>query len=331
MSKICFFLFIFLIIQIKSENEETQKIETCEGSSETCSMSNTKIEKEKNIPKKEDKKEELSKESKVNKESSEKNETKKEEKKLIYSDLFLNQPLIKTSNETSIEEASMFFDFRINKKISEFVEKYGMVPYPRDRFIGKQQGNFLHFIHLVYEKHLPLFFGVDQILYPYIEITKELQRTFMEKGLYNVIHQFLNNVINYGKEEKYEQGILLYFSIALKFLNRKEKVVHDDVCEKLIKRLLSIDKNDTTTLYNFTLLNNTRKIDKLNFIQIYPILKGNDNLESISDCFRFLQNFEFVIEKELYTIYRIGKLIYKSGQEKTYREIKKFGVNIKKK
>ena len=46
-----------------------------------------------------------------------------------------------------------------------------MVPYPRERFIGKQQGNFLHFVHLVYEKHLPLYFSVDQILYSYIETT----------------------------------------------------------------------------------------------------------------------------------------------------------------
>ena len=76
----------------------------------------------------------------------------------------------------------MYFDFRINKKIAKYVDKYGMVPYPRERFIGKQQGNFLHFVHLVYEKHLPLYFSVDQILYPYIETTKELQRTVMEKG-----------------------------------------------------------------------------------------------------------------------------------------------------
>ena len=108
-------------------------------------------------------------------------------------------------------------------------------------------------------------------------------------------------------------------------MNKKEIVEHDDVCEKLVNKLLNINENDNTNLYyNFTLLNNIRKIDKLNFIQKYPILRGNEYLESLSDCFRFLQNFEFLIEKELFTIYRIGNLIYKSGEEKTYREIKKF-------
>ena len=243
--------------------------------------------------------------------------------KLIYKDLFLNQSLLTTENKT-LNDISQYFDFRINKKIFKYVEKKGIITYPRERFIGKQQGNFLHFFHLVYEKKLPLFFSVDQILYPYIEITKELQKNVIEKGLYNIFYQFLNNIIEYGKKEKYEQGILLYFSISLKFLDRNAKVVHDDVCEKLIQKLMGVEKNDINTLYNFTLLNNVRTIDKLIFIQKYPILKGNNKLESISNCFRFLQNFEFNIEKELSTIYRIGNLIYKSGEEKTYREIKKF-------
>ena len=323
MVKLKYFLFWFLIIKILSENvESTQKTEACDSTSETCSA-------QENTIKKEETKNELNKKENdsIKEEKDKKNETdshKKEEKPFIYNDIFLNQPLSIAKNENSSEETSTFFDFRINKKISKYINDYGISSFPRERFIGKQQGNFLHFLHLVYEKKLPLFFSVDQILYPYIEITKELQRTVMEKGLYNILHQFLNNIIEFGKKEKYEQGILLYFSIALKFLDRNQTVVHDDVCEKLIKKLLSLEKNDATTLYNFTLLSNIRRIDKLNFIQIYPILRDNEKLESISDCFRFLQNFEFILEKELFTIYRIGNLIYKSGEEKTYREIKKF-------
>ena len=310
-------LFFLLTFHILSQNPETfsQKEDTCEGPSETCSSSENKI-------KKEEEKNNLNKHE-INSKKEEINNEKKEEKEkeFIYSDIFLNQPLSISKNSSN---DTTFFDFRINKKISNFIEENGITSFPRERFIGKEQGNFLHFLHLVYEKKLPLFFSVDQILYPYIEITKELQRSVMEKGLYNILHQFLNNILEFGKKEKYEQGILLYFSIALKLLDRNEKVLHDDVCEKLIKKLLTIDKNATSTLYNFTLLSNIRKIDKLNFIQILPILRNNDKLESISDCFRFLQTFEFIIEKELFTIYRIGNLIYRSGEEKTYRELKKF-------
>ena len=312
-------LFIFLFIQSLTKNKEDiyQESETC---NENCLNREKNIEKEvkKNKIDIEDKK--ILNKKEIN--NLEKEKIKKE-KKLIYEDIFLNQSLLITDNKTSNDE-SKFFNFTINKKISKYVEKHKVISYPRENFIGKQQGNFLHFFHLVYEQKLPLFFSVDQILYPYIEITKELQRSVMEQGLYNILYQFFNNIIEYGKKEKYEQGILLYFSIALKFLDKNAKVVYDDVCEKLIKNLLNIDKNDINNFYNFTLLNNIRKIDKLNFIQKYPILKGNDNLESISNCIKFLQNFEFRIEKELSTIYRIGHLIYKSGEEKTYREIKKF-------
>ena len=321
-------LFMILAIFILSEDTKInpQNTETCDSSSEEApELKKSKKEEDLNELNKEENNRNNNKNIKERKNIRKKHRKEKKEEKIpIYSDIFINQSLSEENNKTS-EENSLFFDFRINKKISKFIGKHGITPYPKERFLGKQQGNFLHFFHLAYEKKLPLFFSVDQILYPYIEITKELQRAVMEKGLYNILLQFLKKVIDYGKKEKYEQGIILYFSIALKFLNKKEIVEHDDVCEKLVNKLLDINEKDNNNLYyNFTLLNNIRKIDKLSFIQKYPILKGNENLESMSDCFRFFQNFEFIIEKELFTIYRIGNLIYKSGEEKTYREIKKY-------
>ena len=293
MYKYFIFLLIILILQALSQNNQEV---SSQPKTETCDASNP--------------------ESCKNSQKEEKNT------KLTYSDLFINQPR-PNLNDSSPFEKSLFFDFSINEKIAEVVKQYGMIPYPAERFIGKRQGNFLHFMHLCYEKKLPIFFSADQIIYPYIETTKELQKEIMEKGLYKVLHQFLSKVIDYGKNEKYEQGILLYFSIALKMLDNETTVIHDDVCKKLINNLLTI-KNYNATMYNFTLLGNKRSIDKLNFIQIYPILQGSDTLKKISDCLRFLQNFEFKIEKELYTIYRIGSLISKSGQDAVYKEIKTF-------
>ena len=62
----------------------------------------------------------------------------------------------------------------------------------------------------------------------------------MKKGLYNVLKEFLINVINYGKKENYDKGILLYFSIGLKLLDKNEIVFHNDICEKLKKEKLII-------------------------------------------------------------------------------------------
>ena len=293
-----FILLIILKAQINSE-EANIKTETCDSSTGTCK----------------DQKKHY-----INEQGEE--VFIRDKRKILYGDNFLHQPYSISSNKT--EETSLNFDFRINRKMKSFLSNYGIVTYPRERYIGKQQGNFLHFAHLAYSKNLPLYFDVDQIIYPYIDITKNLIRHVMKKGLYDILKDFFINVIEYGKKENYEKGILLYFSIALKLLDKNEKVVHDDVCEKVVKNILTIDESEINHLYNFTLMNHVRSINKLSFEQKHNIFKGESKLEAISNTFRFLQNFQFKLENEFYIIYKIGNLIYKSGQDKIFKEIKKF-------
>ena len=94
---------------------------------------------------------------------------------LKYSDYFLKQPVITKENiNTSNYNSSKFLDLSINTNILNYIRDHGVIPYPHKRFKEKQQGNFLHFMHLAYEKKLPVYFTIDQIIYPYIEITKQL-------------------------------------------------------------------------------------------------------------------------------------------------------------
>ena len=290
------YIITLLLLTIETNTEEI-KTETCESTTGECSKENYINEKGEEVF--------------IN-----------NKRKILYSNNFLNQPYTISSNNT--EEASVNFDFRINRKMQSIISKYDMVTYPRERFIGKQQGNFLHFVHLCYSKHLPLYFDVDQIIYPYIEITKNLTKYVMKKGLHKLLKEFLNNVIDFGKKENYEKGILLYFAIGLKLLDKNEKVINDEVCEKVVNNILTIEKGELNHIYNFTLLNQVRSIDKLSFEQKHTIFKGEPKLEAISNTFRFFQNFQFELSKELYIIYKIGNLIYKSGQDKVFKEIKKF-------
>ena len=71
-------------------------------------------------------------------------------------------------------------------------------------------------------------------------------------------------------------------------------------------------------------MNHVRSINKLSFVQRHNIFKGEEKLESISNSIKFFQNFQFELDKEFYIIYKIGNLIYKSGQDKNFKEIKKF-------
>ena len=259
---------------------------------------------------------------------------------LQYSDFFLKQPVITKENiNTSNYNSSEYFDFSINKNILKYLRDFGVIPYPHQRFKEKQQGNFLHFMHLAYEKNLPVYFTIDQIIYPYIEITKQLNFDINEFVFFPVYKSFLDNIVDYGYKVKYNKGILLFFSLSLKFLNYDEinriinkKVdnlqdflLNEKLCENIVNEIFDRDENDTNYIYNFTLLGNKRSFDKLNFMKIKKnFKKGNIISQKITNSLRFFQEFIFDASKELYNIYLIGKIIEESGQEQLYFKIKKF-------
>ena len=69
-----------------------------------------------------------------------------DEYKIIYDDYFLNT------------EKDIDFDFKLNEKVIDYIKRNTMITYPKKLFRGSPQGNFLHFIHLIYNKKLPLYF-----------------------------------------------------------------------------------------------------------------------------------------------------------------------------
>ena len=239
------------------------------------------------------------------------------EYKILYDNYFLNQPKSSYNN----------FEFDLNQDIIDYLKTNDMISYPKKLFRGKHQGNFLHFMHLIYEKSLPLYFSVDQIIYPYIEITKEIIEKIIEQGIYDIFYNFLNDIIEYGRKHNQDEKIMTYFLIGFKFLVKEKKVENDEIIKNIIDNILNIDNinNDINKYYNFTLLGYERSINKLNFIKIHSLF-NNTNLNSTNlfYCITFFQNFIFNIKNELYTIYSIGKIIYKSGQAQIYKQLKIF-------
>jgi len=244
-----------------------------------------------------------------------KEEKEKTEYKLIY-DNFLNQDVFQGDG----------FDFEINEKVIDFIKKNDILHYPRSKFRGEMQGNFLHFMHLVYSKKLPLYFTVDQIIYPYIEITKDIIQIIIEKGLYNIFHNFLKQILDYGYKNNYDKKLLTYFSIGFKFLDNETKIENDEVISDIIENILDISNSfaDPSDYYNITLLGYERNINKINFVKIDSIFNKNEKTKSLFHCITFFQNFIFNIRNELFTIYSIGEIIDKSGQSKKYKELKIF-------
>ena len=96
----------------------------------------------------------------------------------LNEDLFLNLPFL--TKESPELNQSEYLDFRLNRKVIDYLKEEKIVPYPRYRFIGRQTGNFLHFMYQAYSKKLPVYFTIDQMLYPFISNTKYLIQYFLE-------------------------------------------------------------------------------------------------------------------------------------------------------
>ena len=260
---------------------------------------------------------------------------------LINSEFFLKQPIITKENiNNSIYNTTKYFDFSLNKKILSFIRFNEAVPYPNKRFKDKQQGNFLHFMHLAYEKNLPVYFSLDQMIYPYIEITKQLNYDIVEFAFFPIYKTFLNNLINFGMKHNYDNEIILYFIIGSKFLYENKEIEKNveinqqnweivknnfKYCNAFLDKLLLKEENDTNFSIELELLGKKRIFNKFNFLKINKKFKeGNIISQKITNSLRYFQELVFDASTELYTIYSIGKLIEESGQNKIYFAIKKF-------
>ena len=236
-----------------------------------------------------------------------------DEYKIIYNDYFLNT------------EKDIDFDFKLNEKVIDYIKKNTMITYPKKLFRGSPQGNFLHFIHLIYNKKLPLYFSFDQILYPYIELTQEITQNILDKGIYDIFYNFLKKILDYiNKNKNIDDDLLIYFSIGFKLLEPNYKNEKDEIVSNIINNILNKDKLNISNYYNFTLFGYERNINKINFIKINPLFGSNINSQRLFHCITFFQNFIFNIRNELYIIYKIGELINNTGQKNIFEEIKKY-------
>ena len=241
-------------------------------------------------------------------------ETINEEYKILNDNYFFNQEKSKFDN----------FEFELNEKIMDFIKKNDIISYPKRYFLGTLQGNFLHFMHLIYQKKLPLYFTVDQIIYPFIEITNDINEKIIELGIYNIFYEFLREIIDYGKKNNFDENIINYFLIGFKFLNKENTTENDRKILKIIDNILDLNNTDNKDnyYYNFTFLDYERNINKINFVKINPLFNNNLKTKKLFYCITFFQNFIFNIRNELFTIYSIGKLIDKSGQSEIYKQLK---------
>ena len=254
-----------------------------------------------------------------NNEENEKTCEETEEYKIQYDDYFIKE-------EQSLKE----FNFILNVRIIDYIKENNIITYPKHLFRGNLQGNYLHFIYLAYNKKLPIYFTLDQIIYPYIEITKDIIQNIFERGIYQIFYDFLKNIIEKIKRKpNYDEDLLTYFEIGFKLLNPQYKEENNSKnIDNIIQNILNAENNnnnsDINNYYNFTLFGYERNINKMNFVKINPLFNSNIKSKRLFHCISFFQNFVFNIRYEIYNIYLIGKIIDESNQKENFKKLKSF-------
>ena len=259
--------------------------------------------------------------------------TKQQEYPLQYTDNFLSQPKYNSSNP--LHNNSHYFDLSTNDQILKLLKQHKIIPYPKRRFISRSQGNFLHFLHLAYTKNLPIYFTVDQMLYPYIENTYFFNMDYIETIYSNLLKLLYNNILSHCNHLKYDKDILLYFSIGLSMLDENNiNLYNKDKCKEIRNFLfaeipITNDTNQNNTdnglsllMYNLRLGGINHTINRLTFIPITSFWKASLIIRNVFNSIKWFTNIKFNIQNELSFIYNIGKAISESGQSKLYLHIK---------
>ena len=238
---------------------------------------------------------------------------------LQYNDLFMNQP--KYNKSDKMFNSTDYFDFEVGEKIFDLLDEFRILPFPKRRFIGRSQGNFLHFMHLAYTKKLPIYFTIDQMIYPYIENTNYFNMDYIEDNLRYLLKQFLTNIVKYGIKEKVDKDLIKYFAIGLSMIDDDYNVYEKEKFLSIKNEILTIKENSTFML-NMTLFNRTKTINKYSFVPVTSMWKLSDELRSVSNCFRWFQSILFSFDDEIDTIASIGEIIFKSSEANTYKHLK---------
>ena len=236
-----------------------------------------------------------------------------------YENLFINQP--KYNASSPLFNSTDYFDFEVGDKVFPILDEYKIIPFPKGRFIGRSQGNFLHFMHLAYTKKLPIYFTIDQLLYPFIENTNFFNMDFIEIGFKALMYHFLENIINYGVENKVNNDLVLYFGVGLSMIDDNYTLFEKEKCNEIKNEILNLDNNNSFT-FNISMFGQNKTINKYSFVPITSLWKMSPELKQISDCLRWFQSILFNFENETKTIYSIGEIISKSNSSDTYIQIK---------
>lgn len=314
---------LFTVIQIILYSSKSNASETCSSETKSCSRG-TDNEFGFDI---------LTQESNSNKTNSDIensdpsliSETKPEDVKydvsnVTYRELFRPQgnedELYINSFETDAQYTD-FYDFTLSDLEVHSLYKARSATYPTERFLRTNQGNFLHFFKVAFEKKLPVLFTNAALLDGLSHSVKRLQRVFYEEVLIHYIKRFADNmetfIANNKDKPKYKavrfslDSIQVFYSILSYLASNK---IEEFTPRKDIEAEFNRWKNIVES-YSHSDIFFLGKKKNVNYKYLSPIgfWKTTQRLQNIWQALAFLTIHRFHIEDEIKGIWLMGCLV----------------------
>jgi hypothetical protein len=206
-----------------------------------------------------------------------------------------------------------------------------MAVFPPKKFQYNNQGSFLHFYKLAYEKGLPVMFSTDSMLHAVNENTNRVVVSFLENVFIFGLKKFFENLVHHCEQLKENTDLVkhklqissaqIYYAVGIRYLQDGLATAYEapsDI-QPYVLGVSALAKKYTTN--NFGVMMKNRKINTAG-MRPAGFWKRSRKLANIWTTLKFYNIMKLDLRSDLKAIYLLGKLIVESGNKAYYYELR---------
>lgn len=242
-----------------------------------------------------------------------------------YRELFAQQGDEIEKYRNSFESGSNYtdyFDFTIDNGELSSLNKPRASLYPPMKWKNNNQGNYLHFLKVAYEKRLPVMFTTDGFVEGLTKSYHRMTKIFMEEVFIHFIRKFSDGMITFIRNNKdsgeyksvrfHLDSVQTYYSLISSFCTKgMEEYSSDKDIEAEFKKWKSTVDSYTSNAEIYFM----GKKKRVNYNIVLPrgYWRNTQRLSNIWQAISFMQVHRFGIEEDVKQLWMMGKLIHDAG------------------
>ena len=237
-----------------------------------------------------------------------------------YRDLFERKGDELEKYKASFEKDSNYtdyYDFSLDDEEVESLVEHKISFYPTAKFLNTNQGNYLHFLKVAYEKKLPVYFTTDIFIEGLTKSVNRMKKLFFEEVLIHYIKKFADSltsfIANNKDKPKYKSirftldSVQTYYSILSYLISNKIEAFspRKDI-EAEFNRWKKIV--ESYSLNEIFFMGKKKKVD-YSYLTASGYWKTTQRLNNIWQATAFLTVHKFHVEEDIKGIWIMGKLV----------------------